>query len=44
VLIPLLELDLDLEVPGGTRLRDVLAALPPDEGVRAAGPPLAVPQ
>lgn len=43
VLIPLLELDLELTVPDGTRLRDVLAALPPDEGVRAAGPPLAVP-
>lgn len=43
VLIPLLELDLELTAPDGTRLRDVLAALPPDEGVRAAGPPLAVP-
>ena len=43
VLIPLLELDLELTVPDGTRLRDALAALPPDEGVRAAGPPLAVP-
>lgn len=43
VLIPLLELDLALTVPDGTRLRDVLAALPPDEGVRAAGPPLRLP-
>lgn len=43
VLVPLLELDLDLCTPDGTRLRDVLAALSPDEGVRAAGPPLAVP-
>jgi 2-amino-4-hydroxy-6-hydroxymethyldihydropteridine diphosphokinase len=43
VLIPLLELDLELTTPDGVRLRDVLAALPPDEGVRAAGPPLGVP-
>lgn len=43
VLIPLVELDPDLTLPDGTRVRDVLAALPPDEGVRAAGPPLAVP-
>jgi 2-amino-4-hydroxy-6-hydroxymethyldihydropteridine diphosphokinase len=43
VLIPLLELDLELATPDGTRLRDVLAALPLDEGVRAAGPPLSVP-
>lgn len=43
VLIPLLELDLELTTPDGTRLRDVLAALPADEGVRAAGPPLSVP-
>ncbi len=28
--------------PDGTRLRDVLAQLPLDEGVRAAGPPLSV--
>lgn len=40
VLIPLLELDLELTTPDGTRLQDVLAALPLDEGVRAAGPPL----
>ncbi|WP_354701267.1 2-amino-4-hydroxy-6-hydroxymethyldihydropteridine pyrophosphokinase [Paraconexibacter sp. AEG42_29] len=43
VLVPLLELDLDLTLPDGTVLRDVLAALPTDEGVRAAGPPLSVP-
>jgi 2-amino-4-hydroxy-6-hydroxymethyldihydropteridine diphosphokinase len=42
VLIPLLELDLDLAVPGGERLADALAALPVDEGVRRAGPPLRV--
>jgi 2-amino-4-hydroxy-6-hydroxymethyldihydropteridine diphosphokinase len=43
VLVPLLELDFDLRTPGGTRLADRLAALPVDEGVRRAGPPLAVP-
>jgi 2-amino-4-hydroxy-6-hydroxymethyldihydropteridine diphosphokinase len=43
VLVPLVELDLELTTPDGTRLRDVLAALPLDEGVRAAGPPLTVP-
>lgn len=42
VLIPLVELDPDLETPDGARLRDVLAALGLDEGVRAAGPPLRV--
>ena len=42
VLIPLLELDLDLAVPGGARLADALARLPLDEGVRRAGPPLTV--
>ncbi len=42
VLIPLVELDPDLMTPDGTRLRDVLAALPLGEGVRAAGPPLRV--
>ena len=40
VLIPLLELDFDLATPGGERLSDALAALPVDEGVRRAGPPL----
>jgi 2-amino-4-hydroxy-6-hydroxymethyldihydropteridine diphosphokinase len=40
VLIPALELDHRLEVPGGRRLADALAALPVSEGVRWAGPPL----
>ncbi|MEA2316607.1 MAG: 2-amino-4-hydroxy-6-hydroxymethyldihydropteridine diphosphokinase [Solirubrobacteraceae bacterium] len=40
VLIPLLELDFDLATPDGTRLADRLAAMPLDEGVRRAGPPL----
>jgi 2-amino-4-hydroxy-6-hydroxymethyldihydropteridine diphosphokinase len=42
VLIPLLELDFELALPDGTRLADRLAALPLDEGVRRAGPPLAL--
>jgi 2-amino-4-hydroxy-6-hydroxymethyldihydropteridine diphosphokinase len=42
VLIPALELDFELCVPDGTRLSDALAALPVDEGVRWAGPPLAL--
>jgi 2-amino-4-hydroxy-6-hydroxymethyldihydropteridine diphosphokinase len=42
VLIPLLELDMDLAVPSGERLADALAALPVEEGVRREGPPLAV--
>jgi 7,8-dihydro-6-hydroxymethylpterin-pyrophosphokinase len=42
VLIPLLELDFDLTTPAGERLADALAALPVDEGVRRAGPPLLV--
>lgn len=44
VLIPLLELDFELTTPDGTRLADVLAALPLDEGVRRAGDPLDVPR
>lgn len=40
VLIPLLELDFELATPDGTRLADRLAALPVDEGVRRAGPPI----
>jgi 2-amino-4-hydroxy-6-hydroxymethyldihydropteridine diphosphokinase len=40
VLIPLLELDFALATPAGARLSDALAALPVDEGVRRAGPPL----
>ena len=43
VLIPLLELDFDLRTPDGTRLRDCLAKLPVEEGVRRDGPPLRVP-
>jgi 2-amino-4-hydroxy-6-hydroxymethyldihydropteridine diphosphokinase len=42
VLIPALELDFHLRAPGGMRLADALAALAPEEGVRWAGPPLAV--
>ncbi len=42
VLIPALELDFALAVPDGRRLSDALAALPPAEGVRWAGPPLAL--
>jgi 2-amino-4-hydroxy-6-hydroxymethyldihydropteridine diphosphokinase len=42
VLIPALELDLDLAVPDGRRLADALLALPLGEGVRWAGPPLRV--
>ncbi|MGH2853869.1 MAG: 2-amino-4-hydroxy-6-hydroxymethyldihydropteridine diphosphokinase [Solirubrobacteraceae bacterium] len=42
VLIPALELDLELRPPGGSRLADALAALPLTEGVRWAGPPLQV--
>jgi 2-amino-4-hydroxy-6-hydroxymethyldihydropteridine diphosphokinase len=43
VLVPALELDFDLRVPGGARLADALAALPLTEGVRWAGPPLQLP-
>jgi 2-amino-4-hydroxy-6-hydroxymethyldihydropteridine diphosphokinase len=43
VLIPALELDFELSIPGGARLADALAALPLDEGVRWAGPPLDLP-
>jgi 2-amino-4-hydroxy-6-hydroxymethyldihydropteridine diphosphokinase len=42
VLIPALEIDAELAVPDGRRLADALAALPPQEGVRWAGPPLRV--
>jgi 2-amino-4-hydroxy-6-hydroxymethyldihydropteridine diphosphokinase len=42
VLVPLLELDPDLEVPGGGRATDALARLGPDQDVRVAGPPLDV--
>jgi 2-amino-4-hydroxy-6-hydroxymethyldihydropteridine diphosphokinase len=43
VLIPALELDIDMRAPDGTRLADALARLPVQEGVRWAGPPLRVP-
>jgi 2-amino-4-hydroxy-6-hydroxymethyldihydropteridine diphosphokinase len=43
VLIPALELDLELSTPRGARLADALAALPLEEGVRWAGPPLDLP-
>ena len=42
VLVPLLELDPDLEVTGGGRAADALAALGPGQEVRRAGPPLDV--
>jgi 2-amino-4-hydroxy-6-hydroxymethyldihydropteridine diphosphokinase len=42
VLIPALELDFDARDPDGVSLADALAALPPGEGVRWAGPPLHV--
>jgi 2-amino-4-hydroxy-6-hydroxymethyldihydropteridine diphosphokinase len=44
VLIPALELDLELRAPDGSRLADALAALPPGDGVRWAGPPLTPPR
>jgi 2-amino-4-hydroxy-6-hydroxymethyldihydropteridine diphosphokinase len=40
VLVPLLELDPELAVPGGARLADALASLGPGQEVRPAGPPL----
>ena len=43
VLVPALELDMGLRVPDGRSLADALAALGLDEGVRWAGPPLALP-
>lgn len=44
VLVPLLELDFELATPDGARLRDALARLPLDEGVRRAGDPLRLPR
>lgn len=44
VLIPALELDFGLSAPSGAALADALAALPVDEGVRRAGPPLTLPE
>lgn len=38
VLVPLLELDPDLTLPGGTRLDAALAVLPKGQAVRTAGP------
>jgi 2-amino-4-hydroxy-6-hydroxymethyldihydropteridine diphosphokinase len=43
VLIPLLELDFEAQTPAGERLSDALAVLGFEEGVRRAGPPLALP-
>ena len=43
VLIPLLELDLELATPDGRRLADALVTMPLDEGVRRAGAALEVP-
>ncbi|MCL2418120.1 MAG: 2-amino-4-hydroxy-6-hydroxymethyldihydropteridine diphosphokinase [Conexibacteraceae bacterium] len=42
VLVPLLELDPDLRLPGGERLAGSLAALGGGQEVRLAGPPLAI--
>jgi 2-amino-4-hydroxy-6-hydroxymethyldihydropteridine diphosphokinase len=42
VLVPLLELAPDLEVPGRGRAADALAALPDGDWVQRAGPPLDV--
>jgi 2-amino-4-hydroxy-6-hydroxymethyldihydropteridine diphosphokinase len=44
VLIPALELDFALRTPSGASLADALAALPLEEGVRWAGPPLSIPE
>jgi len=44
VLIPALELDVEESLPDGRRLADALAALPLEEGVRWAGPPLQLPE
>ena len=43
VLVPALELDFELSTPDGHRLADALAVMSLEEGVRWAGPPLAVP-
>ena len=42
VLVPLLELEPELTLPGGERLADSLAALGGGQEVRVAGPPLTV--
>ena len=43
VLVPLLELDPELALPGGARLASALQALGGGQEVRRAGPPLRVP-
>jgi 2-amino-4-hydroxy-6-hydroxymethyldihydropteridine diphosphokinase len=43
VLIPALELDIELRSPDGQRLADALLGLGVEEGVRWAGPPLNLP-
>jgi 2-amino-4-hydroxy-6-hydroxymethyldihydropteridine diphosphokinase len=40
VLVPLLELDPDLTLPGGERLAERLETLPGGQAVRRVGPPL----
>jgi len=42
VLVPLLELDAELELPGAGRAAEALAGLGPGQEVRVAGPPLDV--
>jgi 2-amino-4-hydroxy-6-hydroxymethyldihydropteridine diphosphokinase len=42
VLVPLLELDPDVRLPGGRRAADALASLPGGQRVTRHGPPLAV--
>lgn len=42
VLVPLLELEPELRLPGGARVADSLAALGGGQDVRVAGPPLAI--
>ena len=44
VLIPALELNIEQSLPDGRRLADALTALPLEEGVRWAGPPLDLPE
>jgi len=40
VLIPAVEMDPEAKTPRGVKLADALAAMPPNDGVRWAGPPL----
>jgi 2-amino-4-hydroxy-6-hydroxymethyldihydropteridine diphosphokinase len=44
VLIPALELNIEEALPDGRKLADALVALPLEEGVRWAGPPLELPE